>query len=118
MEFYLSEQLAKYQTQLSAAREDPLRQRLAESLGLIRSWYVNLGKKEDYYKIFEKNTVEREMQAGEKALLANKSPLLSGKDGHIIEAVFLRVFSAVAQFPPDYPTDRLKSLLFNFFRKE
>jgi hypothetical protein len=59
LEFYLSEQLAKYQAQLSAAREETVRQKLAESLGMIRSWYINLGKKEEYYKIFEKNTIER-----------------------------------------------------------
>jgi hypothetical protein len=33
-------------------------------LGLIRTWYVNLGKREEYFRVLEKNTIEREMQAG------------------------------------------------------
>ncbi len=58
------------------------------------------------------------MQTGEKALLANKSALLSGKDPQVIEGVFMRVFAALAFFPHDYPQERLKGLLFSFFRKE
>lgn len=77
-----------------------------------------MGKREEYYRVLEKNTIEKEMQAGEKLLLANKTALLSGKDQQIIEGVFLKVFTAVAQFPPDYPSERLRALLFSFFRKE
>ncbi len=57
LEFYLSEQLAKHQTQLAAAREESVRGRLGEALGQIRGWYMNMGKREDYYRLFEKNTI-------------------------------------------------------------
>jgi hypothetical protein len=110
--------LAKHQTQLAAAREEGARERLGEVLGQVRVWFINMGKREDYFRLFEKNTIEREMQAGEKALLANKSALLSGKDPQIIESVVMRVFAALAFFPPDYPQERLRGLLFSFFRKE
>lgn len=58
------------------------------------------------------------MQAGEKLLLAHKTALLSGKDQQLIESVFQRIFTALAQFPTDYPSERLLALLFSFFRKE
>ena len=58
------------------------------------------------------------MQAGEKLLLANKTTLLSGKDQQIIETVFYKIFAALSLFPEDYPKERLKSLLFSFFKKE
>lgn len=58
------------------------------------------------------------MQAGEKLLLANKTTLLSGKDQQVIETVFYKIFAALSQFPEDYPKERLRSLLFSFFKKE
>ena len=45
---------------------------------------MNLGKLYEYFKIIEKNTIEREMQAGEKLFLSNKTSLLSGKDPQLI----------------------------------
>ena len=57
LEFYLSEQLAKHQTQLAAAREERSRERLGEVLGQIRVWFINMGKREDYFRLFEKNTI-------------------------------------------------------------
>lgn len=79
---------------------------------------MNLGKQEEYFKLIEKNTIEKEMQNGEKLMLANKTSLLSGKDYHIIVAVFTKVFASVAPFPATHPPARLKSLLFSFFKKD
>jgi hypothetical protein len=79
---------------------------------------MNINKKEEYYKVLEKNTIEKEMQAGEKVLLANKTALLSGKDQQIIETVFFKIFSALRQFPENYPRERLVSLLLSFFKKD
>lgn len=58
------------------------------------------------------------MQTGEKLMLSNKTALLSGKDYQIMESVFTKIFSAVALFPENHPHDRLKALLFSFFKKE
>jgi hypothetical protein len=30
----------------------------------------------------------------------------------------LKIFNTLSQFPEDYPKERIKSLLFSFFRKE
>lgn len=57
------------------------------------------------------------MQAGEKLMLANKTALLSGKDYQIMESVFNKIFVAVASFPENHPRERLKALLFSFFKK-
>lgn len=53
-------------------------------LNQIKIWYGNINKKEEYYRVLEKNTIEKEMQSGEKLLLANKTNLLSGKDQPIL----------------------------------
>jgi len=43
------------------------------------------------------------MQAGEKLLVANKTNLMSGKDQHILDNVFNKIFLSVHQFPDNYP---------------
>jgi hypothetical protein len=58
------------------------------------------------------------MQNGEKLMLSSKTALLSGKDYHIMESVFTKIFSAVAPFPDSHPKERLKVLLFSFFKKD
>ncbi|CAM6000220.1 unnamed protein product [Sphagnum balticum] len=42
--------------------------RVAEAMTMIRVWYVNLGKREEYFRVMEKNTIEKEFQSGEKIL--------------------------------------------------
>ena len=79
---------------------------------------MNLGKQEEYFRIIERNTMEREMQTGEKELLANKSHLLSGRESQIMENVFTSIFSSVASLPESHPKQRIKHLLFAFFKKE
>lgn len=58
------------------------------------------------------------MQIAEKLFLSHKTTLLSGKDVQIIENSFLKILNSLSQFPEDYPKDRIKTLLFSFFRKE
>ena len=69
------------------------------ALDLIKGWYVNLGKREEYFRVLEKNTIEKEISLGEKLLVSNKTSLLSGKDSHIMENVFSKILEAVHQFP-------------------
>ena len=42
------------------------KEKIGNILDQIKGWYMNLGKKEEYFKIIERNTIEREMQTGEK----------------------------------------------------
>lgn len=42
---------------------------IIDALNQIKSWYMNLNKKEEYYKVLEKSTIEKEMQIGEKRLM-------------------------------------------------
>ena len=58
------------------------------------------------------------MQVGEKELLINKSHLLSGRQSQIMDSVFLNIFSSVNSLPDNHPKERLKYLLFSFFKKE
>lgn len=51
LEFYLSEQLAKYQSLLAQAKEIEERGRITEVLGQIKAWYMNIGKREEYYRV-------------------------------------------------------------------
>jgi hypothetical protein len=115
LEFYLGEQLAKYQALLPKAEEQA---KAGAALEQIRGWFANLGKQEEYFKIIERITLEKEMQAGEKLLLSNKTTLLSGKDAQTMEAVFAKIFRSAAGFPASHPKDRLKGLMFAFFKKE
>jgi hypothetical protein len=43
---------------------------------------------------------------------------MSGKDQILLESVFGKIFSTFSFFPLDYPVDRLKRLIFAFFKKE
>ena len=43
-EFYLGEQLAKYQSLSLRSREEGEREKVGGVLSQIRGWYVNLGK--------------------------------------------------------------------------
>ena len=72
LEFYLGEQLAKYQGQ---SRGDCS---VMTALSQIRSWYVNMGKSEEYYRVLERNSIEAEIHGGVKLLLSHKTNLLSG----------------------------------------
>ena len=63
-EFYLGEQLAKYQNLALRSRDEREKEKIGKVLSQIRGWYVNLGKNEEYYKMIERNTIEKEMQAG------------------------------------------------------
>lgn len=83
-EFYLSEQLAKYQQIIISAKSEQERQVILQVLNQIKIWYININKQEQYYKVLQKNTIQKEMQNGEKILLANKTSLLSGKDQPIL----------------------------------
>ena len=79
------------------------KEKIGNILDQIKGWYMNLGKKEEYFKIIERNTIEREMQTGEKELLANKSHLLSGRQSQVMDTVFFNIFSSVASLPDSHP---------------
>ena len=81
------------------ARQADEKKKIMQALNLIKGWYVNLGKKEEYFKVLEKNTIEKEINLGQKLLVSNKTSLLSGKDSHIMDNVFTKVLEAVYQFP-------------------
>ena len=98
-QFYLGEQLAKYQGLVLRETQQTEKDKIGSVLNQIRGWYMNLGKQEEYFRIIERNTMEREMQTGEKELLANKSHLLSGRESQIMENVFTSIFSSVASLP-------------------
>ena len=114
----MGEQLSKYQSLIFLTRDDKEKKKISEALGLIKGWFINLGKKEEYFRVLEKNTIEKEMNVGEKVLVSNKTNLLSGKDANIMESVFTKILESVCQFPENYPQDRLKNILFSFFKKE
>jgi len=55
----LSEQLAKYQLLRGRAKEEVEEKKLVEILNQVKGWYMNLGKKDEYYSVLEKNTIEK-----------------------------------------------------------
>ena len=111
-EFYLGEQLAKYQGQPSGDAGVP------SALAQIRTWYVNMGKSEEYYRVLERHSIEAEIHSGQKLLLANKTTLLSGREQPLLQSVFVKILKAVREFPEDYPHARLENLVVGFFRRE
>ena len=121
MEFYLGEQLSRIVSN-RAVRAKKVGQ--LTQLDEVYIWYKYMGKENVYYEIIEETLVGREFTTLESALISNKQALLSGKEEHILQAFFNKLFTLIQEFPTEeeytypYSAERILCILYRYLNKK